>query len=703
MRTTIRRLAAAMTAAAAICGGLLLAAPPALAHTGTIDAASKYAWAEKAGWLNFFPPTGSVSVTDTKLTGYVWSDNFGWIRLDPTQGGVTNTCKGVLGGMAWGENAGWIDFTGATIDSSGNFKGTAAGNTIIGRIAMSGTNFALKTTWRYCSTGGGGGGGGGGTWTPPAVPPVPPAGGFKVVANNGASTTTGRYVTLTLTYGTDTTKVLVSSFADFHDTVSVVPVAVSPGMTWDLCYDYTRLTQLATCDNGLKGIYVKFYSSTNGASAPVSTSITLNATGVQPTPPATPLSPAGGPPSGSIYVSSPSQLIGHTESELWRDPLTGAIWLLPGGWLTPLPPTAPAAPAPAPGELTPEQITEAIKTQCPASVAAQLLACPVYLTKYIKLGAANDPAEVKKLQQFLITYEGFKSLTASGVYGQADFEAVKIFQTRYGSDILAPIGLINPTGYVAGMTVKKVNALYCLYTEKDRLAAAQEKVKTQCVIAPPTPAPAVCTDYLTSYIWPNRPNDAVAVRKLQQFLSTYEGFVLLRTTGIYGEDSEMAVEEFQEKYYKDVLGPWSIPREGTGNVYINTRKKINELYCSYSTGKLAPVPAGMGGHRQLEPAGEAPVCPALLTKTVAAGLKTDAAEVKKLQQFLVTVMGYAEVKVSGVYDATTTDAVHAFQDTYPVGILPLDAVVIDGTGTVDEATMKKINEFNCRYAAGWRP
>jgi hypothetical protein len=515
-----------------------------------------------------------------------------------------------------------------------------------------------------------------------------------VVANNGSTATTSRYVTLALTYGTDTAKVLVSNYSDFHDAAAVVPTAVTPGMTWDLCHDYSLLTQPAACANGLKNLYVKFYSSSNAASEAVSTSITLNAAG---TPAAPVTTPSGStPPAGAVYVSSPTMLIGHSEADLWRDPLSHAIYLLPSGsgLITPIP--TPTIPTPPAGQLTPEQIKAEIIAQCPAPIASQLLACPAYMTGTIRLGAANDAAQVRLLQQFLITYEGFKQLVVNGTFGQADFAAVKVFQTRYASAILGPIGLVQPTGVVAQMTRAKVNNLYCLYTEQARLNTAQQQAKTQCVTAPVTPP------YLLKYIWPGVANDPVEVRKLQDFLISYEGFAALKTTGIYGAQTQLCVEEFQEKYRDEILGPWSIQREGTGNVYKTTQKKINELYPLYTSGKLAPVPPALAGHTKAEPAGVAPTCPALLTKTAAAGLRTDAAEVRKLQTFLSTVMGYAEIVVNGTYNQLTINGVHAFQDTYPVGIMATDHTV-DASGVVDEPTLKKINEFNCRYAAGWRP
>lgn len=123
---------------------------------GTIDPVDKYAWSEKAGWLNFNCPSCDIHITDASLTGYIWSENYGWINLNPSTGGVLNTGEGVLSGFAWAENLGWVNFDGVTINSSGDFLGyatiSADGSKIsfnclnITSCALS--NYKVKTDWR---------------------------------------------------------------------------------------------------------------------------------------------------------------------------------------------------------------------------------------------------------------------------------------------------------------------------------------------------------------------------------------------------------------------------------------------------------------------------------------------------------------------------------------------------------------------------
>jgi hypothetical protein len=83
-----------------------------------------------------------------------------------------------------------------------------------------------------------------------------------------------------------------------------------------------------------------------------------------------------------------------------------------------------------------------------------------YLLEYIKLGADNNPIEVKKLEWFLNEFEG-ESLAVNGIYEQVDFDAVSRFQEKYMEDILTPWNHNKATGYVYITTKKKINELYC--------------------------------------------------------------------------------------------------------------------------------------------------------------------------------------------------------------------------------------------------
>ncbi len=84
-----------------------------------------------------------------------------------------------------------------------------------------------------------------------------------------------------------------------------------------------------------------------------------------------------------------------------------------------------------------------------------------YLRDYLRIDWVNDPIEVIKLQAFLKSFEGFENLEINGVFDQATFDAVAIFQERYFDDILAPWGHEEFTGFVYILTKKKVNEIYC--------------------------------------------------------------------------------------------------------------------------------------------------------------------------------------------------------------------------------------------------
>ncbi|MDP3875101.1 MAG: peptidoglycan-binding domain-containing protein [bacterium] len=84
-----------------------------------------------------------------------------------------------------------------------------------------------------------------------------------------------------------------------------------------------------------------------------------------------------------------------------------------------------------------------------------------FLHDYMRRDFNNDPVEVLKLQAFLINFEGHQNVSLTGVFDQATFDAVSVFQMKYFSDILEPWGLTRSTGYVYITTLKKVNEIYC--------------------------------------------------------------------------------------------------------------------------------------------------------------------------------------------------------------------------------------------------
>jgi hypothetical protein len=128
--------------------GLLRVVRAAVGSDG--DPAGGYAWSTNAGWINFAPPYGGVTVYADHLEGYAWGENVGWIRLGTYTGGGSHTygntsaadygvnrdpATGALSGYAWGTNIGWIDFApalgGVMIGpDDGTFDGYAWGENV---------------------------------------------------------------------------------------------------------------------------------------------------------------------------------------------------------------------------------------------------------------------------------------------------------------------------------------------------------------------------------------------------------------------------------------------------------------------------------------------------------------------------------------------------------------------------------------------
>ena len=239
---------------------------------GTIDNTYKYAWSENAGWVNFGCSSCNVHIIDAGLTGFAWSQNYGWIILNPTTSGVKNDGEGNLSGYAWAEGFGWINFTGVTINTSGEFLGYATIEIDNSQISFNCVNtdscaasdFKVKTDWRPISA------------RPVAAPSVdggmrggsssivPPEDGFRTLINDGEKYTNSLIVTLKLFGGPNTAKMIISNFPDFRDAVQET---YTPDRIWNLCKG------LVSCPKGEYTVYAKFYALWGASSQAVSDSI----------------------------------------------------------------------------------------------------------------------------------------------------------------------------------------------------------------------------------------------------------------------------------------------------------------------------------------------------------------------------------------------------------------------------------------------
>jgi hypothetical protein len=122
---------------------------PAAAQQGNILDSAKHCYSEIAGWLNWRPSGGGVTVGVSYLKGFAWGENIGWINLgngpaNSTQytqsssdfGVNRNSGTGQLSGYAWSDTCGWINFAPAnsgqqtTVNASGVFAGYAWGEAV---------------------------------------------------------------------------------------------------------------------------------------------------------------------------------------------------------------------------------------------------------------------------------------------------------------------------------------------------------------------------------------------------------------------------------------------------------------------------------------------------------------------------------------------------------------------------------------------
>ncbi|TSC68734.1 MAG: Uncharacterized protein G01um101456_516 [Parcubacteria group bacterium Gr01-1014_56] len=94
-----------------------------------------------------------------------------------------------------------------------------------------------------------------------------------------------------------------------------------------------------------------------------------------------------------------------------------------------------------------------------ASTVASTSICEPLLTSFISRGRVNKPSEVLKLQTFLNTQGS--TLPTTGFFGPKTVSAVKVFQQKYATEVLVPLGIKVPTGSVYSATQRKINQLAC--------------------------------------------------------------------------------------------------------------------------------------------------------------------------------------------------------------------------------------------------
>ncbi len=164
--------------------------------------------------------------------------------------------------------------------------------------------------------------------------------------------------------------------------------------------------------------------------------------------------------------------------------------------------------------------------------ASTSLSCEVspYLTKPIKFGANNNPADVRLLEMYLNTYEG-ANIPVDGMYSQDDFNRVVVWQEKYANEVLKPWGITKGTGYVFMTSLQKIKQIH-------KAACDLAEVPTQILS---------CSNPILlpeKTITAGLVNDLESVKLLEKYLNTYEGASLI-VDGVYSQADISAVMKWQ--------------------------------------------------------------------------------------------------------------------------------------------------------------
>ena len=172
----------------------------------------------------------------------------------------------------------------------------------------------------------------------------------------------------------------------------------------------------------------------------------------------------------------------------------------------------------APLPVVPPPVITPIPT--PESPVCKITKLP---TKPIRLGATNDPEQVKLLEAYLNAELGL-TLPIDGIYAKTDMDAVIAWQERYAPEILQPWGITKGTGFVSTFSLKK-------------LASIQS---SQCHPAT-TPAPKTCFVTTGNLVRGDKSSD---ILRLQKILAK-QGYLKATPNGNFGPATYAAVIAFQ--------------------------------------------------------------------------------------------------------------------------------------------------------------
>jgi hypothetical protein len=226
---------------------------------------------------------------------------------------------------------------------------------------------------------------------PGSTPAKPANAVFSIQINNGETTTDNRNITLSLTASPDTKNIAISENPNFQF-ASLEP------------FTPTKQYQLSS-GNGLKTIYVKFYTKYGYSSSPYSASIVLN------------------------EKANTIPVIGQ------NNPVNS----VPGSTVSQ-----------------------------PVSVPTVISDLPFGFTFHRILQSGQSNPDVRKLQEFLksLGKEIYPDARITGYFGPLTRQAVIRFQEKYAKEILAPQGLKHGNGRVGPATLKKINAILNSWAKK---------------------------------------------------------------------------------------------------------------------------------------------------------------------------------------------------------------------------------------------
>ena len=108
------------------------------------------------------------------------------------------------------------------------------------------------------------------------------------------------------------------------------------------------------------------------------------------------------------------------------------------------------------GTASRRKLNEILSKQKSASSASEALTSGLIVNS-LAVGSAGE--EVKILQNILIKEGVYENGKITGIFDSSTKKAVKLFQEKYASEILTPIGLSEGTGFFGAATRKKVNEL----------------------------------------------------------------------------------------------------------------------------------------------------------------------------------------------------------------------------------------------------